>query len=108
MEILHLPRRAGKTTRAIIKAADEGLYIVCDTPAEATRVFQQAKEMGLNIPFPITTDDLLQRRFHGRGIRGLIIDNAEQLLQRIAYGVEVRMITLTGPASDKGPKISRM
>jgi hypothetical protein len=90
-----LARGHGKTIDAIRIAAEDGLYIVCIDRNEAGRVFSCSREFGLDIPFPITFSEFLEGRFSGKGIKGFVIDNADQLLAYIARGVPVAAITMT-------------
>lgn len=88
-------RGAGKTTALVEKAAKEHLYIVCRDRARADDVFRGALSEGFNIPNPITFDDLICGRFHGKGIRGFLIDDVDALLQLVARGVPVVAAAMT-------------
>lgn len=88
MRVIASGRKTGKTT-AIIEAAAEAeargevCYIVCHSQNEAYRIAQKAKELNLNIGFPITHDEFLQGQYSSQ-IHHLLIDNVEFLLQRLA------------------------
>lgn len=84
MNFIIRPRGFGKTTDLIRLAAQNDYYMVVHTQYEADRVFKQAKTMGLTIPFPITYDNFLEKRYAGSNIKGLVIDNADLLLQHLA------------------------
>lgn len=58
MKIIKRGRREGKTTEIIKVAAKNFSYIVCLSQEEASRVAQEARNMGLDIPFPLTFDEL--------------------------------------------------
>jgi hypothetical protein len=90
-----LPRQRGKTTEMIRLAADEFLYIVCTTEREAHRVFREAFDAGIDIPHPITWAEFCERRYHGKGIKGFLIDNLDHCLQSMTT-VPIRAVTLTG------------
>lgn len=93
MRIIKTGRRGGKTTE-IIKAADKsGGYIVCANHSECVRVAKQAQELKLSIPFPLTFDEFVSRRFHVPGVRKFHIDNADWLLQFIAWPVPVETVS---------------
>ena len=95
MKILLSGMRCGKTTEAIKLSAKKFAYIVCMNMEEVDRVSRMARDMGLDIPQPITFFDLIQRRYYGEGIKGFIIDNADVLLQRLCENVPLLAITLT-------------
>lgn len=100
MEIIYMGRRCGKTTRAIKAAAEHFAYIVCMNMDNCTAVFNQAKEMGLDIPFPITMREFVSGEYAGKGVKGFVIDNADMLLQSISK-VPIRAITIN--MEDKKP-----
>ena len=83
MDIIHRPRQAGKTTEIIKRAAEEFLYIIVVNRHEADRVFAQAKDMGLDIPFPVTIQELMGSKATGIKVNGVAIDNAELILRHI-------------------------
>lgn len=57
-----------------------------------------ATEMGLTIPFPVTVDEYFRSdKFRGSSIRrdGLLIDDADDVLQAIFYTIPIKEITIT-------------
>lgn len=101
MEIICRPRGAGKTTELINKAAEEFLYIVCFSHEEAQRVAETARQLGKDIPQPITMDELINAQFHEAGVKGFLIDNGEALIKRLARTVPVKLVTFTSNGGDK-------
>jgi len=95
MKIDFSRRGSGKTSKSIYEAEKLDAYIAVIDWKEAIRVFQQAKKMGLSIKFPITFDELYRRDYHAPGVRKVIIDNADQFIQRLLPDVSVEMLTLT-------------
>ena len=87
-------RRTGRTTALIEQSAKDWLYMVCTNRKEAERVMREARRMGLDIPMPITHDDLIVGRFCGRGIRGFLVDDVDMVLAVLARGVPVRSAAL--------------
>ena len=88
-EMIVRDRQAGKTTDLIRLAAENFAYIVCPNQRQATQIARQAKGMGLDIPFPLTADEFVRGEFYGRGIRGFLFDNLDQIMQQMAHGVPV-------------------
>lgn len=81
-KIIKLGRGKGKTTEAI-KLASKGFhYIVCCDSRQAHSVHGQAREMGLDIPLPITFDTFSRGDFHAPGIKGFIIDDIDWLFNQ--------------------------
>lgn len=93
MEIILRGKSQGKTTDLIVKAAKDFLHIVCHSKREANRLLEQARDMNLDIPFPITIDEFIKGKFYNKEIKGFCIDNVEFLLQKLARGIEVTCIT---------------
>lgn len=71
----------GKTTELIKRSSEEWLYIVVANNEQAYNVARMAEHMNLDIPYPITVDELPIRP--GSHIKGVLIDEVEQLLTRI-------------------------
>lgn len=94
MEVIVRGRRSGKTTELIKLAAENFNYIVCRNHQSADMIAKQAREMGLDIPHPITFRELRDKRFSGRGMKGLMIDDADLLLQELAGAVPVEAVVI--------------
>ena len=84
MEKIIMNRGYGKTTQLIKKSARSGDYIICHGVDEAHRIKSEAKEMGLDIPLPITYTEFIKKQYSGRNISGFLIDNLEMFLQAIS------------------------
>jgi len=95
MDVIVTGRQGGKTTQLIRRAAEQFAYIVCPDRTQAGRIARKARAMSLDIPQPITFDDFIQRRWHGRGIRAFMLDNLDACIQSMARGVPVTAVTLT-------------
>jgi len=93
MKIIFRPRRAGKTTDLIKECSEKGGYMVCHNYEEAHRVFKLAKDMGLNIPLPITYAQFVNKEYYGIGVKSFHIDNIDMLITYIS-SVPVETITL--------------
>lgn len=94
MEIILKPRNSGKTTELIKKSAESGHYIVCYNMKEVAAIAKHARELNLNIPFPLTYDEFFRKQYHAKGIKGFLIDNAELLLQEMTR-VKIYALTIT-------------
>lgn len=79
-EVIGGKRMCGKTSELIRMAFREQLYILCADKRMAKIIYEQAKEMDLNIPYPITPDDL---PLTNPCINRVLIDEVEMLLQRL-------------------------
>lgn len=101
MKVICQARQEGKTTKIIIRAAATGGYIVCQSPAEAFRIYGQAKKMGLDINFPITFTEFLNGAFQGKNISAFHIDNVDTLLSLLARGIPIDSISLTKDEDNK-------
>jgi len=83
-------RRSGKTTQLIKYASEKGLYIVCGDKKRVEVIAKQAKEMGLDLRYPICLQELPLR---GRFIENVCVDDTEYLLERI-IGKHIDVITI--------------
>ena len=54
-------RRTGKTTKAIEESARTSKYILVPNRVMAKCIFKQALDMGIDILFPVTIDEVLNK-----------------------------------------------
>jgi hypothetical protein len=94
MRIIVLPRGTGKTSILIRESARTGFYIVCLSQDECSRIQREAMELNLKIPFPITHQEFIKGSYNAQGVKGLLIDNADILLERMAKA-PIHTITLS-------------
>ena len=94
MKVIARPRQGGKTTELIRLAAEEFLYVVCPDQAQVRYVANLARDMGLDIPFPLSWAEYSVGRYNGRGIKGFVIDNLDSCIQQMTT-VPVRAVSLT-------------
>lgn len=73
-------RGCGKTTELIKIASEEGMYIVCASRQRAKYVADLARKMNLDIPYPISVDELpLKSQF----IKEVLVDDIEDVLSAL-------------------------
>lgn len=94
MKIIFKEPRTGKTTELIKRCAILGGYIVCKDKRNADYIIEMATELGAKIPYPITFDEFLSKRYYGKGVDRFYIDNADMLLQKIAGNVRIESIVI--------------
>lgn len=87
-EVVGGKRVCGKTTHLIRKSFETQIPILCPTRTMARIIHNQSQEMGLNIPSPITLDDMSRSIVKGERIERVLIDEV-QILLREMLGVEV-------------------
>lgn len=92
MKIIRTDRGRGKTTELIKQSARDRSYILCMNKENARYIYDMAREMNLNIPYPITTADLPLRGFKG----SVLIDEIDYILPRL-IGTQVDVITTSAP-----------
>jgi hypothetical protein len=69
---------------------------VCLTKKEASRIFHQARDMGLDIKFPLSAEEFHHGDFYPPGCHGgFIFDNLDAMLRQWARGVTVKAVTWT-------------
>jgi hypothetical protein len=81
MKMIVRGRQGGKTTEMIRLAAETQAYIVCTDQRRAWQIAQQARDMGLSIPFPLTAGEWQERHYHPPGVRGLMFDDLDRIIQ---------------------------
>lgn len=69
----------GKTYELIKKSSEEWIYIICANEHQAENISFQAKSMNLNIPYPITVDELPIST--NSSIKEVLVDEIEQVLE---------------------------
>jgi hypothetical protein len=79
MKAIALPRGGGKTTKLIKMASETDGYIVCHSIDECSRIFADARMLGVKINQPITYEEFRSKKY-GR-IKNFYIDNIENFLQ---------------------------
>ncbi len=94
MQIIIKPKGEGKTVDLIKLSAASWNYIVCHNMGECRRIVSVANKIALDIPYPISYDEYLARRYYPDAIKGFLIDNVEMLLNHISL-VPVNAITIT-------------
>ena len=92
MKIIRTERGEGKTTELIKQSARDWSYILCMNKGNADYIYDMAREMGFDIPFPITPSDLPLRGFKG----SVLIDEIDYILP-ILTGTQVDTITTSAP-----------
>ena len=87
MIIIRVERRTGKTTKLIKISAETGYYIVTKNTVTAKLIFKQSQQMKLKIPFPLTFREFTEDQYYPLGVKGLLVDNMELLLNDISQGL---------------------
>lgn len=99
MELIIKGRGKGKTTELIKRSAATQTYILTTNKQRARAVFLQAREMGLDIPYPVTIDEYFSTHgFTGSFIKSVYIDDADDVLKHIFCRVGIETITITDKA----------
>lgn len=98
MKITIGPRRSGKTARTIMESAKTGSYILVATKCQADCVYKQTKEMGINIPYPVTISEVITGRkyFDNKYMKehGVLVDEAQSVLHIALCDIPIRGMTL--------------
>lgn len=98
MDIYVGARCSGKTATLIKKSAETGAYILVANKHQAIAVYRQAKEMGYNIPFPVTVSEITTGRNYidvsYMKKRGLLIDELQSVLDIAFCGIPIHGTTL--------------
>lgn len=96
-KIIIKPRQTGRTTEMIKMAAEHNLYIVTTDRMRAHFIAKMARDLGLNILFPITVREL---PIHpNRATQEVLIDDADQVLEYLV-GTRIKAITMEASKND--------
>ena len=85
MLVVYKGRGEGKTEELLQLAAKDQLTLVLMNRSECMRVQRRASDLGLAVPMPMTHLDFLEGHRGGHRTKGLLIDNAEVLLQKMTH-----------------------
>lgn len=96
MNVICGERRSGRTTE-LIKQCSQDRYslIVAPNMPMCDVIFQQSKEMGYNIPQPITFHAFLHGQFNCHAVEKFYFDELIMSLETVAQGVPIESIVLT-------------
>ena len=105
MELIIKGRGNGKTTELIKRSAATQTYILAANKQRARAIFLQARERGLDIPYPVTIDEYFSTHgFTGSFIKSIYIDDADDVLKHIFYRVRIEAITITDETESEDKK----
>ena len=90
-------RGSGKTTALIKLSSKHQIYILVLNRERQKQLFQQAHDLGYQIPYPITLDDYLGDKLRGSYIREILIDDVDEILKYIFASVKINTVSLTNP-----------
>lgn len=96
-KIIIKPRQTGRTTEMIKMAAEHNLYIVTTDRMRAHFIAKMARDLGLNILFPITVRELPIHPNHAT--QEILIDDADHVLEYLV-GTRIKAITMEAPKND--------
>ena len=104
MKLINKSRRTGKTTQLIYASAITGFRIIAPDYAMASYIEKMAKDMGLNIPQPMSDIEYRNRRELKNDHTPILIDELQNEILNEAlelyFGAPVVAATMTVPIDD--------
>ncbi len=102
-EIIAGKRQSGRSTALIRKSAETGIYILVANRKRAEHLALLARDLGYNIPFPVTLQDYLRCRFAGSCIRreGIFIDDVDDVVEELFNPIEIKAVTFLYDAESR-------
>ncbi len=94
MEIIIKPPGKGKTTDLINMCDGYKGYIVCHSMEAVEHVAKLAYDLGKEINWPMTFQEVLDGDFHAPGVKEIYIDNLDLCIQNISK-VPIGAVTMT-------------
>ena len=98
MQIIIGKSGQGKTTKLIRLSHEHWYYIVTIDSERAHYVYEQAKDLGIEIPFPITVDSFLRGEYGSRGINGFLFDELLHYFQKRSN--KIMAVTIDGSENE--------
>ena len=96
MKFIIKPRQTGKTTELIkIASKSNGAYIIVSDKLRADQLFNQAKKLGYDINYPLTQNEIVNKKYYGIGVKSFLIDDVESFLYGIINYAPILAITGT-------------
>ena len=97
MNIIIGGRQSGKTTKLVLRSAYEDIPIMVSNKSRINELLYMAKQLHLEIPTPWTVEEYLyMNKFRGNRMfeAGILIDEAEDVLQRFLAGIPILEATI--------------
>ena len=97
MRIFNLARGQGKTIRMLYASEYHNAPIVVSRQETKQHIMDMAKWKGINIPEPITVDEMSAGRIKGKNYKDVLVDNMDTVLNRMLaqYGLSMIGGTIT-------------
>lgn len=94
MEKIILPRGEGKTTKLIQMSHDTWIYILVANESRQKYLASFAKELEIDIPYPVTLGNYMRTGFRNSSIKKILIDDADDVLRALFGDLEIIVITM--------------
>jgi hypothetical protein len=91
MQAVIMDRGKGKTTELVKKCAEHGGYIVVRSSLACTWAVKVAESLELQIPFPLTYQELIQGQLHGKNCSPLWIDDLDAFAAAFVSSVGAKL-----------------
>ena len=96
MKIIYDEAGSGKTYKLVMLSAEKNATIVARSQSHIAYIKRVANSQGVKIPEPVSFMEFMHReKFLGKVPSSFIIDDAEDFLRYVAYGVPVAATSLT-------------
>lgn len=97
MNIIMGKKGSGKTRELIRLSSKHQIYILVLNRARQKDLYQQAHDLGFQIPYPITLDDFMRDKLIGSHIKEILIDDLDDVLKNIFYPIQINTVSLRNP-----------
>lgn len=97
MRIFSLSRGAGKTIRMLYASEYNNVPILCATGASKKYIMDMAKWKNINIPEPITANEVIEGRIRGKNYKDILVDDMDGVFKQMLsqYGLNMLGGTIT-------------
>lgn len=91
MKVVQAPRNSGKTAYIMSLSEQTKKPLVCFSQLEKKRVMEDARNRGVNLPEPVTLQEVTTGRAQGKEV---MVDNLDLMLSFILPGVTIDTATI--------------
>lgn len=81
MKVIYKEAGKGRTTELVRMSSKNWTYIVVPTPDQVRNIVDIAHQEGLDIPYPLTLNEVINNKLKGSSIKEVLIDNADQFVR---------------------------
>lgn len=92
MKIFNLSRGKGKTIRMLYASEYQNIPILCSNRLSKLNILEMAKKYEINIPEPMSVQDVANGRLRGKRFDGVLVDDMDLVLFNLLQNYDLNMM----------------